>query len=365
MKEILDQVLSILRSMWHRRWIGLAAAWIAAIVAVAVVYRIPERYEAQARVYVDTESLLRPLLAGLAIQPNIDQQVTLISRTLISRPNVERLIRMADLDLQLKTTAQRDALADALMKSLQLTKVSGNLYGIGYRDTSPEQARRVVQSLLNIFVESSLGDKEQDTQVAVRFVDEQIRRYEESLRSAENRLKEFKLKNMSVVGRNSDYFKNLSQLQNDIEAAKLEVESAEQAREAYKRELAGETPTFIMDEPQNRAAGPDGTVPEIDARLATLQAQLDDQLRKYTDAHPDVVSTRACSKRANVPRPWPPRARRPWTAIPCSSSCGCRSSKPRPALPPPAPSSRATRTNIAICSPRRARFPRWRPSSRS
>ena len=70
--------------MWHRRWIGLAAAWIAAIIIAAIVYRIPERYEAQARVYVDTESLLKPLLArprrpaeprpaGRADQPYADQ----------------------------------------------------------------------------------------------------------------------------------------------------------------------------------------------------------------------------------------------------------------------------------------------------
>ena len=75
MQELLQQLLGYLRGMWHRRWIGLAAAWIAAIIGVAIVYRIPEQYEASARVYVDTESLLRPLLAGLAIQPNLDQQV--------------------------------------------------------------------------------------------------------------------------------------------------------------------------------------------------------------------------------------------------------------------------------------------------
>ena len=90
MQEILQLLLSYLRGMWHRRWIGLAAAWLAAIVGIAVVYRIPEKYEASARVYVDTESLLSPLLAGLAIQPNMDQRVALISRTLISRPNVEK-----------------------------------------------------------------------------------------------------------------------------------------------------------------------------------------------------------------------------------------------------------------------------------
>src|SRR5512147_1880318 len=112
MNELLQQVLTYLRGMWQRRWIGLAAAWIAAIVGVAVVYRIPERFEASARVYVDTESLLKPLLAGLTIQPNVDQQVLLMSRTLISRPNVEKLVRMADLDLKVKSNKDREDLID-------------------------------------------------------------------------------------------------------------------------------------------------------------------------------------------------------------------------------------------------------------
>src|SRR5438128_5386675 len=120
MHELLRKALDHLRGMWHRRWIGLAAAWVAAIVAVAIVYRIPEKYEASARVYVDTESLLRPLLAGLAIQPNVDQQVALMSRTLISRPNVEKLIRIADLDLNVTTEPARDGLIDSVMKSIHL-----------------------------------------------------------------------------------------------------------------------------------------------------------------------------------------------------------------------------------------------------
>src|SRR4051794_4435627 len=177
MKEMLERLGSYLRGMWQRRWVGLGAAWIAAIIGVAIVYKVPERYEAQARVYVDTESLLKPLLAGLAIQPNLDQQVALMSRTLISRPNVERLIRMADLDLGVRTGADREDLTDAVIKTIRLTSVSTNLYTIGYRDPNPEQAQRVVQNLLNIFVESSLGDKRQDTQTAVKFLDEQIKRY--------------------------------------------------------------------------------------------------------------------------------------------------------------------------------------------
>ena len=186
MNELYRELLDHLRGMWHRRWIGLGVAWLAVVIGVAVVYRIPERYEATARVYVDTESILKPLLAGLALQPNLDQQVALMSRTLISRPNVEKLVRMADLDLKAKTQSDRDELIDGVIKTISLTgNITSNLYVISYRDPNPEQARRVVQSLLSIFVESSLGDKKQDTQTAVKFVDDQIARYEQALKTAE------------------------------------------------------------------------------------------------------------------------------------------------------------------------------------
>jgi polysaccharide chain length determinant protein (PEP-CTERM system associated) len=291
MQELIRQVIAQLRGMWHRRWIGLAAAWIAAIVCVVLAYRIPEKFEASARVYVDTQSLLRPVMAGLAIQPNLDQQVSLMSRTLISRPNVEKLIRMADLDLRVATNAEREELIDNLMKTVQLSgNVTTNLYLISYRDANPDKAKKVVSSLLTIFVESSLGDKRQDTRAAVKFLDEQIKRYEESLQAAENRLKEFKLKYMGVPGQGGqDFFSRIAKLSDDIEAARLELRSAEESRDAYKRDLAGEAPTFL---PEPRSASGPVAVPEIDARIVAQKTKLDELLRTFTDQHPDVVGTR-------------------------------------------------------------------------
>ena len=291
MKELLEILGIYLRGMWHRRWIGLVTAWVVVIVGASVVYRIPERYEASARVYVDTDTMLRPLLQGLAIQPNIDQQVALMSRTLISRPNVEKLIRQADLDLNARTGAQREQLVDEVTKSLKLEGVRGNnLYMIAYRDPNPDRARRVVQALLGIFVESSLGNKQKDTQTAFNFVDDQLKRYEESLRAAETRLKDFKVKYMGVNARSGgDYFQRLSDIGRQLEGARVELQANEQAREAYKRELAGEKPILI---PEQNTVSMDAAAPEFDVRIAALRKDLDDLSRKYTDSHPDVVSTR-------------------------------------------------------------------------
>lgn len=160
MDEILRQATTILRGMWKHRWLGLVVAWVVAALSVVVVFRIPDRYEASARIFVDTQSILKPLMSGLAIEPNLDQQIMILSRTLISRPNVEKLIRMADLDLKVKNKADQEELVDNLMKALTIKSTSrDNLYTLAYADPEPERAKRVVQSLASIFVESSLGDK--------------------------------------------------------------------------------------------------------------------------------------------------------------------------------------------------------------
>ena len=95
MQEIVQQILVSLRGMWKFRWPGLVVAWVTAVVGVVAVWKIPDQFEASARIFVDTDSILKPLMSGLAVQPNVEQQIGMLSRTLISRPNIEKLIRMA------------------------------------------------------------------------------------------------------------------------------------------------------------------------------------------------------------------------------------------------------------------------------
>jgi polysaccharide chain length determinant protein (PEP-CTERM system associated) len=186
--DLFRQARSLMYAAWQRRWIGVGVAWIVGLVAAAVIIRMPDQYEAYARIFVDTQSVLKPLMSGIAVQPNVDQQIMILSRTLISRPNVERLIRMADLDHTVKTPEERQELVDALMRSLQIRAAGGiNLYTLAYSNKDAATAQRVVQSLASMFVESSLGGKRKDTESAKQFIDEQIKVYEKKLVEAEDR----------------------------------------------------------------------------------------------------------------------------------------------------------------------------------
>jgi len=252
MDEIIRQATTVLRGMWKRRWLGLIVAWVVGAIGVVTVLRIPDKYEASARIYVDTQSILKPLMSGLAIEPNLDQQIMILSRTLISRPNVEKLVRMADLDLNVKSKPAQEALVDGLMKSLTIKSTSrDNLYTLAYNDEEPERAKRVVQSLVSIFVESSLGDKRKDSDSARKFIDEQIMVYQKKLEDAENRLKEFKLKNLALQTTDGkDYFGRIGEIGSMLERSKLELHEAENSRDSLKRQIVGEEPVLLPDTPE-------------------------------------------------------------------------------------------------------------------
>lgn len=295
MDLLLQQLLAQARRIWKYRWLGLVFAWTLGIIGLVVAFMVPDRYQARARIYVDTQSILKPLMSGLAVQPNVEQQVTMLSRTLISRPNIEKLVRMADLDLKKQTKAEQEAQIDQLMKTLSIaTTGRDNLYTLSYQDTEPETAKRVVQSLVSIFVESSLGASRKDTATATTFINEQIKSYESKLEEAEQRVKEFRLRNIELMAADGrDSTARLGDLRAQVERAKLELREAENARDAARQQLAGDqkggsqTTQSLLQESATVIA-----TPEIDGRLGEMRRSLDGLLQRYTDQHPDVVALR-------------------------------------------------------------------------
>jgi polysaccharide chain length determinant protein (PEP-CTERM system associated) len=292
MDQLLEQALEYLRGMWRRRFAGLAAAWLVALAGVVIVFAIPDRYQASARLFVDTQSVLKPLMAGLTVQPNVTQQVIALSRTLLSRPNLEKLVRMADLDVG-RHAGSQDALVDQLVRDIKLQGGKDNIYTITYQDQDANRAKRAVESLLSIFVESGLGKKRRDNEKAQQFLQGQIQDYEAKLARAERRLKDFRLKNLQLLG-GRDSVSNMMELDAQIAQARTEHRAATQARDALKRQLEGEEPVFLPEPGAPAASSSDGTavegVPDLDRRIASLERELDDLLRRFTERHPDVIS---------------------------------------------------------------------------
>jgi len=287
MQEIIQQTLNYLRGIWRFRWYAMLLAWVIPIIGWVVVAKIPDQYESNARVLVDTDSMLRPLLRGLTVETNVYQRLDLMTRTLLSRPNLEKVARMTDLDLHAKTPGEMESLLDNLSKKIRISSARGaNIYTISYNHSEPNIAKEVVRSLLTIFVEDTLGETRQDSDAAQKFLSQQIREYEKRLIEAESRIKEFKQKNVALMPRSGlDYFELLQDSRARQEQAQLELEEALNRRDELRRQLVGEEPVFGFGNTKS-ASHP------LDGRISKLEERLDDLLLQFTEEHPDVIAVR-------------------------------------------------------------------------
>lgn len=289
MNEIIRQILLILRGTWERRWVGLAVMWAIGVIGGLLVWRMPDQYESSARVYVDTQSVLKPLMVGLTVQPNVEQQVALLSSRLISRPNVSKLVSMAGLDVGVQSEREKAALIDSVMHRLKIeTSGKDNIYTLTFRDVQPQRAQRVVESLATIFIDSNRRENRSDSTNAKQFIDEQIKVYEAKLSEAESKLKDFRLRHLGLSDGGKDYFLRMEELSNRIKETQLELREAENSRDALTRQMSGEDP-MVYDRSDATQNDP---VSEIDARIDALKRNLDGLLQKFTEEHPDVVGTK-------------------------------------------------------------------------
>ncbi|HEX5327713.1 MAG TPA: hypothetical protein VFW75_13675, partial [Acetobacteraceae bacterium] len=165
MGAIFTLIRRSLKSAWRRRWLGVAIAWIICLGGWAVISQLPDQYQANARIYVNTDAVLTPLLKGLAVDSSPEARLRVLQSTLVSRPNIQTLISKTDLDLAVTGPAQRDALARQLMNNISVKPDAKlNLFSIQYSNANPKLARDVVQTLLTIFEESATGGNRRDMQ---------------------------------------------------------------------------------------------------------------------------------------------------------------------------------------------------------
>ncbi len=287
-EEIKELVLHYVRGIWKNRWIAILIAWPLMLAGIAAVDQIKDRYRAETKVYIDTSSVLKPLLRGLAVQTDFQSNVQLMVRKLLSRPNIERAIRQMDMDIDVNSPADMEKLIDKILDRIKVkSRHRSNTYTISYQDEIRPRAKRMVQTLLDIFVEDTLGKSVKESDSAISFLDKQIAKYETLLQQAETRLEEFKRKNVGIMPKDgANYYTQLQQANAQLEQAKLQLAEALNRRDKLRTQMAN-------------LATNEGSVDitsSYDKRIADQESKLEDLLLRYTDEHPDVIHARKVLK---------------------------------------------------------------------
>lgn len=284
MKDLYQQVLFYTGALWRRRWLVFGIACLVMAVGWVGVASMPDIYKSSARIYVDTGNVLRPLLAGVAVEDDVNRQVEIMRRTLLSRPNMTQLARMTDQDITVESPEQMEALIEDLQNRIEIDAGQDNLFMISFSNRSPRLARDVVQSLTTLFVENNLGQNRADIDNAQEFLNRQISDYEAKLNNAESALARFQQENAEFLPGQSGLQKSLA----DARKVLLDVRGAwsdAQAKQRLLEEELANTPRML-----GQAGYGAGPPTDVDARIVALQASLEDLRARYTDQHPDVAT---------------------------------------------------------------------------
>ena len=284
----LDQLkelgLHYARGIWKNRWLAIAIAWLVLISGIIGVDQIKNRYKAETKVYIDSTSVLGPLLRGLAIQSDFQAIVRLMIKQLLSRPNLERAIRMMDMDININGSAEMEALIESIRKRVGISadKRSG-IYTITYTDTDRLRARKMVQILLDIFVEDTLGKSVTESDSAIDFLNKQINKYDSLLREAEDRREDFKRKNIGLMPKDgNNYYAQLQNAESQLEDSELILSELRNRRDNINLRISE-----LQSEDTEQ-----GVIikTSLDERIEEQENRLDELLLLYTEKHPDVIN---------------------------------------------------------------------------
>jgi polysaccharide chain length determinant protein (PEP-CTERM system associated) len=284
MNEQLTQIYGCLHGMWQYRWTALLIAWVISLAGWLYVMSMPNQYSAWAVVHVDTTSVMKPLLKGLALETDTKDDLQVMSRVLLNRENLLTVVRETDMNLKVDTPEAREGLIRGLASTIMLRgggrgkkrAPKSNIYEIYYHNKSPNLAYQVVSKLLNIMIEGTFSSSRMDTITAQKFLDTQIAEYERRLTQAEHELAEFKKENVGYMpDEKGGYYARLQRAQDALENTRSALRLAERRFAELSKQLKGEKP--LLDESQ----------------LRQYQQQLGVLLNQFTEEHPDVQAIRS------------------------------------------------------------------------
>lgn len=269
-------VIRHLNGLWRQRWIVIAVVWCVALVGWFAVWMLPDRFESRAHVFVQTETILEPVLNGFTARPDYTQRVEVMRLQLLTRPNVEEIVMRAGMDENiearspLERRAKMEALINNVAESIRIDSPRDMYFVISYTNKNPEMAQAIVDAVLNLLIEQDLGATLSESESARRRLNLQIEQFEEKLTANERAVAQYRRDNATELAGSQSTVRRRDSKENELARTTDEIERTKARLISLKNLLSATPRTTSGDE------------------LDKLKVELSDLRSKYEESHPDI-----------------------------------------------------------------------------
>jgi polysaccharide chain length determinant protein (PEP-CTERM system associated) len=276
-----DPVIRYGIGLWRRRWLIMGVTWLVALFGWFAIWLLPDAYESRAQVFVQTESILDPIMTGVTARPNYERRVDVMRLQLLTRPNIEQVIYRAGLDSELKATGERarqaemESLVEWVTSKIAIDSPQEMYFVITFQHGDPEISRNVVDALVNLLIEQDLGAGLAESEEARRQLDRQIEEYGDRLTAKEQEVAAFRREHLDELGVIDGNARRRDQIDLDLSRVADELSQARQQVSTLQTLLASTARTSSGDD-----------LDKLLVELAALRSQ-------YNESHPDIVMLKA------------------------------------------------------------------------
>jgi polysaccharide chain length determinant protein (PEP-CTERM system associated) len=286
MQQDLSEFYFYIKGTLKYKKVALIFALVVSFAAWAFVFTMEDKYESKAKVHIDSATVIRPLMRGMVIDPDVSSLIRIIQQLMFTRPNLEKIIELSDLKRVYAGGPISNDAIDKLKKEISIAAAGDrDIFDIAYASHNPDLSKSVVQAVLTVFSEQAQGKALADASDAQKFIEQQLRDYEIRLQEAEKSKEEFRRENIDLLNGEADQFQTLQRLKEQQQTAMTELQQAAAKRDVLARQLK-----------EVQASGDDWTakiskqdLSQEDARIETLKDKRAELLIKYTDNHPEVI----------------------------------------------------------------------------
>ncbi len=287
MQEQLAEAIYYVKGTLKYKWVAIIIAWLICLAGWLYVMAMPNQYVSEARVHVDSRTMLRPLLRGLTVQTDVRALIRIMQQLMFTNKNLEKIAHLAKLKGIDQGEIKRIQLLEELKENISISGGKNDLFSISYHSEDPKIAKNVVLAVLSVFSEQTQMRTMGDMGAAQRFIDEQIQEYEKRLLAAEQAREEFRRVNFGLLpGTESSQMAQLNALKVKLDEAKLMLNEALSRKNILQSQLDEALDTdeewAISNLTQDALTG--------DSKIQELKSNRTDLLLKYTENHPAVLA---------------------------------------------------------------------------
>lgn len=296
--DLFQQFKSIVYGIWRKRWYMMATTWLVCLLGWGLVSTLPYKYESSAQIFVDTDTILPSIVRGIGIDVDVSKKIDVVRKTLVTRPNLERIIRRSEyLERLARNDSELNSLVVRMQDDIRVVSLGDGMYRIQFEIDDArlsdrqraEVAKNVVNNLLSFFLESGSSSNGANKD-ATEFLDKRLADYAERLSSAETAHAKFKQDNIEYIGGQGSFLSRHDSAKEDLRKTRNEIAELNVSLETLQEQIKN-VPATIREARSSRGGRGSSDDDPLEERISELEKKID-QLRTlgFTDRYPDIVN---------------------------------------------------------------------------